>query len=103
MKGTLEEFNQLTNAEDFFQFLALPYDPKVVNVNRLHILQKFSQLKAEIDQETADPQARLDRYREALQAAYELFLSSSAPEQKLFKVFQDAKPNVVLVSEIKEE
>jgi nitrogenase-stabilizing/protective protein len=60
MTGTLEEFNQLTNAEDFFQFLALPYDPKVVNVNRLHILQKFSQLKAEIDQETLDPQERLE-------------------------------------------
>ena len=103
MKGTLEEFNQLTNAEDFFEFLALPYDPKVVNVNRLHILQKFSQLKAEVDQETTDPQEKLSRYRSALTSAYELFLSSSAPEQKLFKVFQDAKPNVVLVSEITEE
>ena len=103
MTGTLEEFNKLTNAEDFFEFLALPYDSKVVNVNRLHILQKFSQLKAEVDQETSDPQEKLSRYRSALQSAYELFLSSSAPEQKLFKVFQDAKPNVVLVSEIKEE
>ncbi len=103
MTGTLAEFNQLTNAEDFFQFLALPYDPKAVNVNRLHILQKFSQLKAQIDQEKLDPQTTLDRYRSALQSAYELFLSSSAPEQKLFKVFQSAKPNVVLVSEIKEE
>jgi nitrogenase-stabilizing/protective protein len=103
MTGTLEEFNKLTNAEDFFEFLGLPYDTKVVNVNRLHILQKFSQLKVEIDQETDDPQTRLERYRSALQAAYEVFLTSSAPEQKLFKVFQDAKPKVVLVSEIKEE
>jgi nitrogenase-stabilizing/protective protein len=103
MTGTLEEFNKLTDAEDFFQFLALPYDRKVVNVNRLHILQKFSQLKAEIDQENLDPQTRLERYRSALQSAYELFLSSSPLEQKLFKVFQSAKPNVVLVSEIQEE
>lgn len=103
MTGTLTEFNQLTNAEEFFEFLALPYDPKVVNVNRLHILQKFSQLKAEIDEQTAEPQARLERYRPALQSAYELFLTSSAPEQKLFKVFQEATPHVVLLSEITEE
>ncbi|HAN47003.1 MAG TPA: nitrogenase stabilizing/protective protein [Cyanobacteria bacterium UBA8156] len=103
MTGTLAEFNQLTNAEEFFAFLSLPYDPKVVQVNRLHILQKFAQLKADIDQQTADPHELLDRYRSALQSAYELFVSSSAPEQKLFKVFQEKAPNVVLLSQITEE
>lgn len=103
MTRSLTEFNKLTDAEDYFAFLELPYDPKVVSVNRLHILRKFSQLKAEIDQQTDDPQERLSRYRSALETAYQVFLTSTSYEQKLFKVFQDQTPNVVLVSEIKEE
>ncbi|NJK33849.1 MAG: nitrogenase-stabilizing/protective protein NifW [Oscillatoriales cyanobacterium SM2_2_1] len=103
MTGTLAEFNQLTNAEDYFEFLELPYDPKVVNVNRLHILRKFSQLKEEIDTQTSNPEQRLAAYQSALADAYGIFLTSSAQEQKLFKVFHDQAPKVVLVSEIMEE
>ncbi|MCS6960419.1 MAG: nitrogenase-stabilizing/protective protein NifW [Pseudanabaenaceae cyanobacterium SKYGB_i_bin29] len=103
MTKTLEEFNRLTDAEQYFEYLELPYDPRVVNVNRLHILRKFSLFKEEIDQQINDPQERLARYRSALQTAYEVFLTSSAPEQKLFKVFQEQAPHVVLLSEIKEE
>jgi len=96
---TLSQFNQLKDAEAYFEFFALAYDPHVVNVNRLHILRKFSQLIQAIDKHQSEA-TLLEDYRQALQTAYNLFLTSNSVEQKLFKVFQDKPKNVVLLSDI---
>jgi len=96
---TLTQFNQLKDAEEYFDFFAIPYDPTVVNVNRLHILRKFSEL-VQLADETQNEATQLDSYRQALTQAYELFLSSSGVEQKLFKVFQEKPSNVVMLSDI---
>jgi nitrogenase-stabilizing/protective protein len=96
---TLAQFNQLKDAEDYFQFFGLSYDPQVVNVNRLHILRKFSQLVQAIDKDQSEAEL-LAVYGQALQTAYTLFLTSTSVEQKLFKVFQDRPKNVVKLSEI---
>lgn len=99
---TLAQFNQLQDAEEYFDFFGLPYDPQIVNINRLHILQKFAQLIESVDENLSEQQ-KLDAYREAFQSAYDVFLSSSSVEQKLFKVFQQKPKNVVMVSEIELE
>ena len=99
---TLAQFNQLKDAEDYFQFFGLAYDPQVVNVNRLHILRKFAHLVQDEDKSQPEEQ-RLHAYRQALQTAYDLFLTSSSVEQKLFKVFQDRPKNVVMLSDISVE
>ncbi len=99
---TLAQFNQLKDAEEYFQFFDLPYDPQTLNINRLHILRKFSQLVQAEDKNQSEAQL-LNTYRKALQIAYDLFLTSSGVEQKLFKVFQDKPKNVVMVSDIAEE
>jgi nitrogenase-stabilizing/protective protein len=96
---TLAQFNQLKDAEDYFQFFGLSYDPQVVNVNRLHILRKFSQMVQAIDKGQSEAEL-LAAYGQALQTAYTLFLTSTSVEQKLFKVFQDRPKNVVKLSEI---
>ncbi|MEL6489952.1 MAG: nitrogenase-stabilizing/protective protein NifW [Cyanobacteria bacterium J06634_6] len=96
---TLTQFNQLKDAEEYFEFFGLSYDPKTVNVNRLHILQKFSQLVQQVDKSLSEEQT-LRAYRQALQTAYDLFLTSNSVEQKLFKVFKDKPQNVVMVSDI---
>ena len=102
MNGTLADFNCLVNAEEYFEFFKLPYDPQVVSVNRVHILQKFSQLirAASATSSELREEEQLKRYRTALQNAYELFLTSTPQEQKLFKVFNEKPKNVVLLSEI---
>lgn len=102
MSKTLSEFEKLVNAEDYFQFFDLSYDPQVVNVNRLHILQKFSQLVKEIDTSWAgeNPEEKLALYEIALQNAYTVFLTSNSLDQKLFKVFNQKQGNVVLLTEI---
>ncbi|QZZ18647.1 nitrogenase-stabilizing/protective protein NifW [Leptothermofonsia sichuanensis E412] len=102
MSKTLAQFNQLVNAEDYLEFFGLPYDPQFVNVNRLHILQKFSSLIKAIDSEAPDLDEfeKLKRYQTALEQAYNTFTTSSPLDEKLFKVFNDKPQNVVLLSEI---
>jgi nitrogenase-stabilizing/protective protein len=102
MNKTIQDFQKLTDAEEFFNFFELPYDQKFVNVNRLHILKKFSQFMEEIHHTTTalSEAEKLNQYREALQKAYEVFLESSPHEQKLFKVFKDKPKNVVTLTEI---
>ncbi len=102
MTGTVEEFKKLVDAEEFFQFFNLPYDQKFVNVNRLHILKKFSQYMKEIDDNSPNLSAeeRLNQYSLALQQAYQVFMESTPHEQKLFKVFNDKPKNVVTLTEI---
>lgn len=102
MTGTLAEFNQLTDAEQYFIFFDLPYDAKTVNVNRLHILKHFSNLMKQIDRSFPglSDDDRLNLYRNALIQSYNLFQSSTAVEQKLFKVFNEKPKNVVMLGDI---
>lgn len=102
MSGTLAEFNRLVNAEDYLKFFELPYDPQFVNVNRLHILQKFSSFIKTIDAEFPElnESEKLERYQVALQQAYDTFTTSSPLDEKLFKVFNDKPKGLVLLSEI---
>jgi nitrogenase-stabilizing/protective protein len=102
MSGTLAQFDRLVNAEDYLIFFELPYDAQFVNVNRLHILQKFSSFIKSIDAEFPDlnESEKLERYRVALQEAYNTFTTSSPLNEKLFKVFNDKPQNVVMLSEV---
>jgi nitrogenase-stabilizing/protective protein len=86
-----EESRKLVDAEDYFHFFEVPFDPKVVRVNRLHILKKFGQFREVIDKEwpvDGPPDKKRDAYRKALELAYETFLTSTAQDEKLFKVFR---------------
>lgn len=105
MNSTLTHFNDLVQAEEYLEFFGVAYDPAVVNVNRLHILRKFSQFVREMDVASTDmaDEAVFKQYRMALQNAYDLFQTSTPLEQKLFKVFQTRPKNVVMLSEIGEE
>ncbi|MBC1238037.1 nitrogenase-stabilizing/protective protein NifW [Nostoc sp. 2RC] len=102
MKFDVERFNQLVNAEEYFEFFQLSYDPEVVHVNRLHILKLFSQSIREIDAHNSklSQAEKLDLYSTALKKAYEVFLSSTPLEQKLFKVFKHKPNNIVMLTEI---
>lgn len=86
-----EESRKLSDAEDYFTFFDVPFDPKVVRVNRLHILKKFGQFREVIEKEwpaDASPEKKRDAYRKALELAYSTFLTSTAQDEKLFKVFR---------------
>jgi nitrogenase-stabilizing/protective protein len=71
-----------------------------VNVNRLHILKKFSNELKALDTNSLSEAERWDLYRQTLLEAYMVFETSNSVEQKLFKVFNEPQPNVIKLSDI---
>lgn len=92
MSGILEQLRTLSAAEDFFAALDVPYDPRVINVSRLHVLKRF-QLYLRQDKVNDLPEdARKAACATCLRRAHDDFLTSSGVEEKMFKVFQDQQP-----------
>lgn len=86
----LAALRELRQAEDFFAFFDLPYEPRVVHVYRLHVLKRFALEMETIDRAhpmIGEPE-RLALYREALRRSHDVFARSTAQDEKLFKVFQ---------------
>lgn len=91
MEILMQAMKKLSNAEEFLDFFAIEYQPAVVHVNRLHILQRFHQylrlapLPADSSEEAAH-----ETCRTMLERSYQDFVQSSAVKEKVFKVFRDA-------------
>ena len=91
MSEFLEHLGRLSSAEDFLTFLEVPFDPKVLAVNRLHILKRFHDYLDQAAYPAGAPDGALkDAYRSLLERAYADFLQSDARKEKVFKVFRDA-------------
>ncbi len=78
---------ELEAAEDFLDYFGVAYDPGVVQVNRLHILQRFHDYLG-AGQETPAP--TYAGYRASLLRAYDDFVRSDAIREKVFRVLQRA-------------
>ncbi|MGF1539752.1 MAG: nitrogenase-stabilizing/protective protein NifW [Pleurocapsa sp.] len=102
---TITAFKSLTDAEDYLQFFDIEYDRDFVNINRLHILKQFALLINEVDRVFPDvtETEKLDKYRLALEEAYQVFLTSSPLETKLFKVFQTKPKNFISLDELEKK
>ncbi len=90
----LDQLQALSSAEEFLDFLDIPYEPAVVQVARLHIMRRMGQyLKGSEAQgalENADDGALFALCREHLAHAYADFVASSPIEERVFKVHRDA-------------
>ena len=102
---TLTAFQKLSDAEEYLQFFNIEYDRNFVNINRLHILKQFSLLIKEVDKAFPDvsESEKLEKYSLALEEAYQVFLTSSPLETKLFKVFQSKPKNFVSLEELEKK
>jgi len=79
----------LVSAEDFLDHFGITYDPDVVQVCRLHILQRFhNYLAAEPMAPSASAEA--ERYAHCLKRAYQDFVDSDPQTEKVFAVFRRA-------------
>ncbi len=88
--GILARLQQASAAEEFFELLGVDYDPKVVNVARLHILRRMGQyLAAEKFAGVAENMAA-ERCKAVLAQAYADFVGSKPIDQRVFKVLKDA-------------
>jgi nitrogenase-stabilizing/protective protein len=84
-----EALEELASAEDFLDYFAVPYDTGVVQVNRLHILQRFHDYLARQAPELPPEEAAQHAiYRLWLARAYQDFVASDALTEKVFAVFQ---------------
>ncbi|TIT71273.1 MAG: nitrogenase stabilizing/protective protein NifW [Mesorhizobium sp.] len=90
----LARLKGLSAAEDFFACLGVSYDPKVMNVSRLHIMKRVGQYLAEEDFSGLPNQVIAARVRAKLERAYEDFATSSPLTQRVFKVLRDHDPNI---------
>lgn len=83
-----DELEDLESAEDFLQYFELPYEPSVVHVNRLHILQRFHDYLLQASENMpAEETAKRTVYKKLLERAYQDFVESDAQTEKVFKVF----------------
>jgi nitrogenase-stabilizing/protective protein len=90
MSEIVNAMGRLSSAEEFLNFLGVDYDPRVVNVNRLHILKRFNQYLARHTFSGATDVVLKMEYKVLLERAYNDFVKSDAVTEKVFKVFQDA-------------
>ncbi len=88
--GVLEQLNKASSAEDFFALLGVDYDPKHVNVVRLHILRRMGQYLVSEDFTGLPDEVVAQRCKAVLEQAYADFLASSPLDQRVFKVLKDA-------------
>lgn len=72
-------------AEDFLDHFSVAHERAIVQVNRLHILQRFHDYIAG----RAMP-GSFDDYRALLERAYADFVKSDAQTEKVFRVFRRA-------------
>jgi nitrogenase-stabilizing/protective protein len=90
MDSLTDRLKALSSAEDFLQFFGIPYEERVVHVNRLHILKRFYQYLHKSEGLAGLNEVEMfRRYRELLLKAYTDFTTSNAAQEKVFKVFQD--------------
>lgn len=93
LQDALEE---MASAEEFLDYFGIAYDPAVVHVNRLHILQRFHDyIEAEAAPDGDEPRSEL--YRALLLRAYQDFVTSDARTEKVFRVFRMHEPRTVFV------
>jgi len=94
-----EDMEELSSAEDFLEYFEIPYEPAVVHVNRLHILQRFHDYLCK--EEGLDEQHSAERYarhKALLAKAYLDFVHSDAQTEKVLKIFKMNEPQTAFVS-----
>jgi nitrogenase-stabilizing/protective protein len=102
----IQKLKSLSSAEEFFDYLEVPYDAERLGVVRLHVLKQMGAwLEADRLAGIPDEQARAE-CRELLRSAYSEFLTASPLDRRLFKVLrqavQPARTNFVPLDALKE-
>lgn len=86
------ELNELSSAEDFLEHFGVVYEASIVQVNRLHILQRFHDYLEGVDAMPESVEEQRLLYAGLLEGAYHDFVKSDAQTEKVFKVFHRSGP-----------
>jgi len=88
--SVLSDLRRLSAAEEFFTYLDVTYDPRILNVARLHILRRMGEYVAREASAEQDDDAARQRCRAHLEMAYADFVARTPIEERVFKVHKDA-------------
>ena len=95
----IDDLEELSSAEDFLEFFDIEFDKSVVQVNRLHIMQRYHDYLSkagEPDASMSEDEVK-DVYKSLLQQAYQDFVESDALTEKVFRVFHMKGPQSTFV------
>lgn len=81
------DLSELVSAEDFLDYFGITYDPEVVHINRLHILQRFHNYLRGAE----SPEPEFATWRSLLTRAYDDFVHSDALTEGVFEVFKRSR------------
>lgn len=96
----MDEIEELSSAEDFLDYFSVEYQPEIVFVNRLHIMQRYHDYLSQAEDSLPsqeDEEALRTVYRTLLERAYQDFVNSDAVTEKVFKVFRMQEPQTSFV------
>ncbi|MDH4945469.1 nitrogenase-stabilizing/protective protein NifW [Sulfurimonas sp. C5] len=90
---SLDEFYELTDAEDYFDFFDLEYDASLVNIKRFHILKEYGTLiKTGMQNLGGQDERLLDFLKYSLLKVYGEFANGYAPSAAdVWDMFKDGK------------
>lgn len=90
---SLDQFYELTDAEDYFNFFNLEYDQRLVNVKRFHILKEYGTLiKTGFDNLKGQEEKLLDFLKFSLLKVYGDFKNGYAPSAAdVWDMFKNGK------------
>ena len=72
--GTLDEFEKITDTEEFFEFFDLSYDERLVNSKRFHIMKKCGEMAEKAKgHDMGGDEKLLEYYKFALISVYKNF------------------------------
>lgn len=78
--GTLSEFQQITDTEDYFDFFDLAYDERLVQVKRFHMMKKFGEMVEKAKgHDMGSDEKLLEYYKFALISVYKNFENGYSP------------------------
>ena len=86
------EMEGLESAEEFLDHFGIDYDPAVVRVNRLHILQRFHDYLKQVGTTPSSGDQLRELLTDRLLQAYTDFTLSDARNEKVFRVFRMHDP-----------
>jgi len=90
---SLNEFYELSDAEDYFDFFELEYDRQLISVKRFHILKEYGTLiKKGMDNFEGQEDKLLDFLKFSLLQVYGNFKNGYAPSAAdVWNMFQNGK------------
>ncbi|HEY6098559.1 MAG TPA: nitrogenase-stabilizing/protective protein NifW [Anaeromyxobacter sp.] len=94
MTPLLPELAGLEDAEQIFEALGVPYDPRVLAPYRLHVLRRFGLCVEAFlaERPLASESERRAALRQALRDSHETFTRSTPRDEKLFRALGGGRP-----------